>query len=143
MDFVVVGADGSEQAENALRFAAEEAALRKARLRVVCAWDIPMDTTMSVGLTPGMFEGLSAEAEEIVKAAIGRVQELQPSVVCEARVVEGRAEAVLLEEAQGALLLVVGSRGRSGLASALLGSVSSHLVHHAPCPVTVVPRTSI
>ena len=140
---MVVGADGSEQAETALRFAAEEAALRKARLRLVCAWDVPMDTTMSVGLTTGLVEGLSAEAEEIVKAAIGRVQELQPSVVCEARVVEGRADTVLLEEAQGAVLLVVGSRGRGGLAGMFLGSVSSHLVHHPPCPVTVVPRTSI
>jgi nucleotide-binding universal stress UspA family protein len=98
---------------------------------------------MGVGLVPGMVQSLSDEAEEIVKSAIGRVQELQPSVECESRAVEGRAGTVLLEEAQGAVLLVVGSRGRAELAGMLLGSVSSHLVHHPPCPVTVVPRTAI
>jgi nucleotide-binding universal stress UspA family protein len=143
MDFVVVGVDGSEQGETALRFAAEEAALRKARLRVVCAWEVPIDSSMGVGLVPGMVQSLSDEAEEIVKSAIGRVQELQPSVECESRAVGGRAGTVLLEEAQGAVLLVVGSRGRAELAGMLLGSVSSHLVHHPPCPVTVVPRTAI
>jgi nucleotide-binding universal stress UspA family protein len=143
MDFVVVGVDGSDQAETALRFAAEEAALRKARLHVVCAWEVPIDSTMSVGLVPGLIQGLLDEAEDIVKSATGRVEELQPSVKCESRVVEGRAGTVLLEEAQGAVLLVVGSRGRGELAGMLLGSVSSHLVHHSPCPVTVVPRTAI
>jgi nucleotide-binding universal stress UspA family protein len=143
MDFVVVGVDGSDEAETALRFAAEEAALRKARLRVVCAWEVPIDSSMSIGLVPGMMQSLLDEAEEIAKAAIGRVQELQPSVECEARAVEGRAGTVLLEEAKGAVLLVVGSRGRGELAGMLIGSVSSHLVHHPPCPVTVVPRTSI
>ena len=143
MDFVVVGVDGSEQAETALRFAAEEAALRKARLRVVCAWEVPIDSSMSVGLVPGLMQSFGDEAEEIAKAAIGRVEELQPSVACEPRVVEGRPASVLLDEAQGAVLLVVGSRGRGELAGMLLGSVSSHLVHHPPCPVTVVPRTSI
>jgi nucleotide-binding universal stress UspA family protein len=143
MSFVTVGVDGSEQAETALRFAAEEAALRKARLRVVCAWEVPIDSTMSVGLVPGLMQGLLDEAEEIAKAAIGRVEELEPSVTCESRVVEGRAGTVLAEEARGAALLVVGSRGRGALAGMLLGSVSDHLVHHPPCPVTVVPRTSI
>jgi nucleotide-binding universal stress UspA family protein len=143
MDYLVVGVDGSDQAEAALRFAAEEAALRKAVLRVVAAWEVPMDSTMSVGLVPGMMQSLSDEAEEVVKSAIGRVQELQPSVKCESRVVEGRAGTVLLEEARGAVLLVVGSRGRGELAGMLLGSVSNHLVHNAPCPVTVVPRTAI
>jgi nucleotide-binding universal stress UspA family protein len=50
----------------------------------------------------------------------------------------GAPAAVLVEQAQGADLLVVGNRGRGGLASALLGSVSLHCVLHAPCPITIV-----
>ena len=50
----------------------------------------------------------------------------------------GAPAAVLVEQAQGADLLVVGHRGRGGFASALLGSVSMHCVLHAPCPITIV-----
>jgi nucleotide-binding universal stress UspA family protein len=52
--------------------------------------------------------------------------------------VPGAPAAVLVEQAQGADLLVVGHRGRGGVASALLGSVGMHCVLHAPCPVTIV-----
>lgn len=53
-------------------------------------------------------------------------------------VVEGHPAEALLDAADGADLLVVGSRGRGGFASALLGSVSQHVTHHARCPVVVI-----
>ena len=59
----------------------------------------------------------------------------------EVKIVEGDADEGLVREAAGADLLVVGSRGRSGIASVLLGSVSRHVVSHAPCPVVVVKAT--
>ena len=139
MDFLVVGVDGSEHGEAALRFAAEEAALRRAPLRVVCAWQIPANITMSVELAPGLMRSFGDEADTIVRTAIVRANELQPSVSCEPRVVEGHPGRVLLDEAQGAIMLVVGSQGRGELAGMLLGSVSHQVLHHAPCPVTVVP----
>ncbi len=55
-----------------------------------------------------------------------------------ARVVEGNPAQVLLDAADGADLLVLGSRGHAGFTEALLGSVSQHCVHHAPCPVVVI-----
>jgi nucleotide-binding universal stress UspA family protein len=145
MSFVVVGVDGSEHGEAALEFAAEEAALRSAELRVVCAWELPalefpVDGAMSADVLPGLLRSIGDEADGICQAAVARVRELQPSVSCEPRVVEGHAGSVLLDEARGATLLVVGSRGRGELAGMLLGSVSHQVLHHAPCPVTVVPK---
>jgi hypothetical protein len=51
---------------------------------------------------------------------------------------EGHPAPVLIDQAKGADLLVVGHRGRGGFASALLGSVGLHCVLHGECPVTVV-----
>ena len=67
---------------------------------------------------------------------------LQPSVEREGETLEGHPAEVLLEEARDASLIVVGNRGRGGFASLLLGSVSHQVVHHAPCPVTVVRRAN-
>jgi nucleotide-binding universal stress UspA family protein len=144
MSLVVVGVDGSKHAEAALQFAAEEAALRGARLRVVHAWqapvlEFPKDQADSADAIPGLLRAMSDDADGVVQKAMALVKELQPSVSCEPRVVEGHAGSVLLEEAGGAALIVVGSRGRSDFAGMLLGSVSHQVLHHASCPVTVVP----
>jgi nucleotide-binding universal stress UspA family protein len=53
-------------------------------------------------------------------------------------VVNGHPAQALIDAANGADLLVVGSRGHGTFAEALLGSVSQHCVHHAPCPVLIV-----
>ena len=140
MNVIVVGVDGSQHAVAALEFAVEEAALRGAHLRIVFAWNVP--TTSAVGmLSAKLMRSFDDEAERIVQAAVARAGELQPSCVCEPRVVKGDPGSVLLAEARGATLLVVGSRGRGGVAGMLLGSVSRQVLHHAPCPVTMVPRT--
>jgi nucleotide-binding universal stress UspA family protein len=60
-------------------------------------------------------------------------------VTVEGRVVPGGAAQVLVEEAKGASLLVVGSRGRGGFSGLLLGSVSQQSAHHAPCPIVIIP----
>jgi nucleotide-binding universal stress UspA family protein len=62
-----------------------------------------------------------------------------PGVTLTQEVVEGHAAKVLLDAATGSDLLVVGSRGHGEFAGALLGSISQHVVSHAPCPVVVVP----
>ena len=61
-----------------------------------------------------------------------------PEVTVERHVVQAHPVDALMEHARGARLLVVGSRGRGGLASAVLGSVSRRLVHISPCPVLVL-----
>ena len=135
---IVVGVDGSPHAEAALEMAAEEAFLRKARLVIVCAWRFPTVVDPVGVVVPESFEGLQDEAEHMVKAAIARVAKLQPQVICEGRAVAGQPAEVLLKEAEQADMIVVGSRGRGGFSSLLLGSVGQQVVHHAHCPVIVV-----
>ncbi len=138
MQTIVVGVDGSTHGEAALDFAAEEAALRGAHLRVVCAWEFPM-VVAPMGVYPAeSFEGLRDDVEAVVQASMARVAEVQPQVECEGVTIEGQPAAVLLKEAQDADMIVVGSRGRGSVASLLLGSVSQEVVHQASCPVVVV-----
>jgi nucleotide-binding universal stress UspA family protein len=141
METVVVGVDGSSAAQAALAFAAEEAALRDARLVVVCAWEIPT-AIYAGGFAPGLdqatLDGFRESAQKVAKEAVDAAKTLQPALQCEGRAAEGQPAEALLEESRDATLIVVGNRGRGGFASLLLGSVSQQVVHHASCPVTVV-----
>lgn len=138
MAVIVVGVDGSEHADRALEFAAQEAVLRDARLVIVCAWEVPAMISPSGVPPPGYFEDLRDEAESIVQAAVARAAALQPRIAGEGKAIEGHPAAVILQEAEHADMIVVGSRGRGGFASLLLGSVTQQVVHHALCPVVVV-----
>ena len=76
-------------------------------------------------------------AKELADAISETVSSDSP-VKISTSVQEGNAAQVLLEAADGADLLVVGSRGHGGFTGALLGSVSQHCAHHAPCPLVIV-----
>ena len=145
MDTIVVGVDGSNCAHAALEFAAGEAALRGTRLRIVCAWDISPAIyagDFAPGFHQGTLDAFRDNAETIVRTELAEAKRLQPSIEVEARTSEGPAAEVLLAAARDASLIVVGNRGRGGFASLLLGSVSQHVVHHAPCPVLVVRESA-
>jgi len=141
MATVVVGVDGSDPARAALEFAAADAALRKAGLRIICAWEIPpiiYAGGFPQGLDQSTLDRFGEGAENVVKQAIDIARELQPEVESEGQASQGQPAEVLLRESRGAELIVVGNRGRGGFASLLLGSVSQQVVNHASCPVTVV-----
>jgi nucleotide-binding universal stress UspA family protein len=143
---IVVGVDGSEAAQAALRFAAEEAALRDARIVAIHSWMyIPAPVAGDPGLlampegdVPGMLEAERNVAETSLERALAEAFPQGPPVEIESRLVEDDAGEAIVAEAASADLVVIGSRGRGNIKSALLGSVSSHVVHHAPCPVVVV-----
>jgi len=141
MERIVVGVDGSEGARAALAQAASEAMLRGARLRIVCAWGV-LPAVFVDGHAPGIdqatLDGFREDAETVVRDALAEAERVQPGVQCEGEAVEGQAAEMLLQEARDASLIVVGTRGRGGFASLLLGSVSQQVVHHAHCPVLVV-----
>ena len=86
-----------------------------------------------------------AAVTNMLEAAIAEVVEggndgtVRPGVRITLQVIEGHAAKVLLDVVTDSDLLVVGSRGHGEFAGALLGSISQHVVSHAPCPVVVVP----
>jgi nucleotide-binding universal stress UspA family protein len=129
-----------------LVYALSEGELRGARVEVVGAFARPEywadQAIPSWSMGPSM-EAIQAGAQARIDRIVTEVRdEMGPdrsSRPVVTRVVPGSAAAALLEAASGADLLVVGSRGRGGFASMLLGSVSLQCTLHAPCPVTVVP----
>lgn len=133
---IVVGIDGSPGSQAALAWAVDEARLRGATLEPirVWSWPIPYVGPGMAGLDPKLLEeGEQAILDEALDAADTSGVEVEPVLV------EGPAAQRLLEQAKGADLLVVGSRGRGGFKGLLLGSVSQQVVHHARGPVVVIP----
>jgi nucleotide-binding universal stress UspA family protein len=145
METIVVGVDGSECARAALEFAVREAALRKAHLRIVCAWEIP-PAIYGGGFAPTLdqstLDSFRDGADKVVQESVAAAKELEPAIEYDGKVGQGQPSEVLLEEAGDADLIVVGNRGHGGFASLMLGSVSHQVVHHAPCPVTVVRQAN-
>lgn len=145
---VVVGVDASEAGALALDRGLDEAETTGRRLRAVHAWTTPVWTSGVPGLTykvlapPSACEALAEEVlDEVVdKGLARRTSDAPVAVTRQAR--EGAAGAVLLDAARDAALLVVGGRPHRRLAGVLLGSTAQHVLHHAPCPVMVVPETS-
>ena len=139
MERIVVGIDGSPAAHEALEWALDEARRRDATVEVVLAWHEPfvMGYDYLGELDPSAF---AAEAERIMDATIAAVD--TTGVTVEHKVIPGRPSQVLVEEAKGAALLVVGSRGRGGFSGLLLGSVSQQASHHSPCPIVIIPAAA-
>jgi nucleotide-binding universal stress UspA family protein len=135
---VVVGADGSPDSVAAVAQAAEEADRLGEELTVVHAWQAPM-SYQPMDVVPGSYDELIEERERVVLAeSLAGLGDRFPDLVINRRLVHDRPAQALLDGAQRARLLVVGSRGLHGVARMLLGSVSHTVVVHAPCPVLVV-----
>ena len=136
---VVVGVDGLVTSEAALAFAFEEASLRDAELVAVHAWrDLVADSVVFGHAEPPDHAPAQQRAYETLAERLAGWQEKYPEVVVRREVVRDHPSAALLRNAADARLVVVGTRGRGGFRSLLLGSTSQHLLHHAPCPVAVV-----
>jgi nucleotide-binding universal stress UspA family protein len=140
---IVVGLDGSPSSRAALAWAVRQAELTGASIEAVAAWHYP---AMIAGYAWAPASALDDAdlgdiAAQELAGAISQTVSRDSPVKISTSVQEGNAAQVLLEAAGGADLLVVGSRGHGGLAGALLGSVSLHCAHHAPCPLVIVRQT--
>lgn len=141
---VLVGVDPSPCATMALRWAAREARLRGAALRLV---HIYSEASPPMGYLPMPASSFPSErmhrrdAKDLVQGAARAVAGEGLDVTAEA--IAGRPESVLVRLSGEADLLVVGSSGHHPLFGLLLGSVAQHCVRHARCPVVVVPMAAL
>jgi nucleotide-binding universal stress UspA family protein len=136
---VVVGVDGSEPSEAALRWALADGAARTAVVQVVYAWEPPVLYGPVAGGSVSDMSTVERGARRLVDDMVERLGDAAASVEIERTVVPGRPASSLLDAAEGADLVVVGRRGLGGFGRLLLGSVSEHVARHAACPVVVVP----
>ncbi|KFF98622.1 universal stress protein [Streptomyces scabiei] len=140
---VVVGQQGApEDSADVLRFAFETAAARGASLRAVRAWALPPLYAYSPGSLKLLDEagGLEPYESKALSAALEPLRERFPEVPVTQHVEMGSAGQVLLSVAQRAQLMVVGRRARRTAVGARIGSVAHGVLHHAHCPVAVVPH---
>ena len=131
---VVVGVDGSAGSRRALRRAALEALAHDATLEVVLAWGL-LDQPGGGAFDPQYDQ--DAARDDLQRIVEGELDPVPPGIAL--RPVNDLPSRALLTAGEGAWTLVVGSRGLGGFKGLLLGSVSQQVVHHAPCPVMVVP----
>jgi nucleotide-binding universal stress UspA family protein len=138
---VVVGIDGSPQAGRALDFAFDEASRRHWTLHVLHAWDVSVigfDVDASTYPAGGIFDDVQQSEARLSAEVLAGHRARYPDVDVEVRLRRGTASQLLVEASQDAGLLVVGSRGRGGFTSLLLGSVSHKVIHRSACSVAIV-----
>ncbi|MGC9665413.1 universal stress protein [Planosporangium sp. 12N6] len=134
---IVVGVDGSACSLEALHWAARQAQRHHVALEVVLAyhWRVP---GARLAASPELADQVKDVAAAVVDAAVAEARTIAPRAHVHGRVVAGEPNPVLLDAADDAGMLVVGSRGAGGFAGLLAGSVGIRVATQAPCPVVVV-----
>jgi nucleotide-binding universal stress UspA family protein len=133
---VLVGVDGGEGSEAVLAFAFAQASSHRLPLKAVLCWESGRLATAA----PWRHRQPSSEqAEAWLSEALAGWGEKYPDVRVQAAVLSDHPVPGLVASSRGQSLLVVGTRARRALTGTLLGSVSQGVLHHALCPVAVVP----
>lgn len=135
---IVVAVDGSDEALNAVDWAAAEAQRRRAPLRIVSVPAMPPRMRAYEGPMSTVANALQDAASYSVRTAIARVRDLAPELIVDADILPGAPAIAVRDAGSGASLLVVGARGSGGFETLLLGSVSRYVAANTSCPVIVV-----
>ena len=137
---IVAGTDGSEESLRAVDWAAREAVLRGAPLRIVSAASLLPRMVSRAGPTDydTVTDVLVNDRDRALAAAAERAAKTAPGVLIDTDQLAGQPAQAVTESGAGALMLVVGSRGRGAFTAMVLGSVSRYAASHASCPVVVV-----
>jgi nucleotide-binding universal stress UspA family protein len=141
MTGIIVGIDGSDDSQRALDWAVHEAGVHQLPLTVLSVYRTTVGSWGGPATYPQNIE-LSSDARKDADDAAGKALANAAGVRPESVTVRaacGIPAEELVAASRGADMVVVGARGNGGFARMLLGSVSSHVVHHAHCPVVVIP----
>ncbi|WP_326574239.1 universal stress protein [Streptomyces sp. NBC_00481] len=133
---VTVGLDGSPESRAAAEWAAREARLRDLALKIVHIWEPVPDPIAQAPLLGS--ETHQHWTERIPREAADGIRLRHPGVKVTSEHVDGRPSEILVEATRNAELLVLGSRGLSGIGGFMVGSVGLAVVAHAECPVVLV-----
>jgi len=143
MKTILLGTDGSPGARRATREAVELAAETGWPLRIVSVWSVPpLELSAAPMMAGELAEVARDRAQEALDSAAGEAADAGIAAITYLRHGEVPKQILELAEMIGDVLIVVGSDGRGAIGRALLGSVSTRLVHTAPCPVLVVRPTT-
>jgi nucleotide-binding universal stress UspA family protein len=134
---VVVGVHADHRADDALRFAFDHASRNHRPLRAVLCWHHDPLAVMDWRSEPSA----PAKAQAWLSEALAGWREKYPDVEVHPAVTRNHPVVGLVEQSRAQDLLVVGRHGDHPLAGALLGSVSQGVLHHASCPVAIVPES--
>lgn len=135
---IVVGVDGSRSSKAALRWAIRQASITDMDVEAIAAWTIPTYYGYSLFADGVQADDIAGPARRMIIKTIDEVGGADAEGKITSAVIHGDAAQVLVDASARAALLVLGNRGHSVLAEALLGSVSQRCVHHATCPVVIV-----
>lgn len=138
---IIVGIDGSDNAQCALQWAIGHAQRTSAQIRLVSAYTVPgVNMTQADIVYPTDFDDvIKRSVEELAEVAAESVT--AAGVPVSTSIAPGDASGVMVENSKNADLAVVGARGRGGFAGRLLGSVALAMPAHAHCPTVVIPST--
>jgi len=138
---IVVGIDGSTTSRRALDWALDAARAHRSRVEVVHAWHPSYVNPMDAYLISSA-DVLEQSARTVLDEAIARADDRDLADPIEGLLVLGSAGRAIVDVADGADLIVVGSRQQSAAGCLFLGSTSLQVTHHADCPVVVVPPST-
>ncbi len=138
---IVVGVDGSERGDRALRWAVAEARLRSLPVHAIRAWSFAItaaEVEHPYGVMPSFDTCTAAVRAELADEVAAALQGVGSAPVVHQHVLHVDAGQALARASEAAELVVVGDLGHSGLLGLLLGSVADYVLRHASCPVVVV-----
>ena len=142
MSGIVVGIDGSTNSGRALEWAVQEAAVRQVPLRVITVFRRAISHWGAGAITDPQDSAVLVQARQAAQdatdKALANAGDARPTSVT-VQAFGGVPAEELVNASKDADMIVVGSRGAGGFARLLLGSVGSQVVHHAHCPIVIVP----